>query len=489
MWTWQLTQVTPVILVCILLIIIVQQGVHLSFGVAVLAGLCLVMLPLCGVPGLVYVPALAIWLGFAGVLHWRSPERHGKRRALVIWGLISAALLLVALYFVGYQEPAHDLPALHSGTSLIRVIRASLRTTGQFLSGGFGPAAEPSWPYSGLVMLGLLLLTTGMLLRAAKRARAAEDRFRALALLLFMVATICLALSVGLGRQGYGFTLRYFLLAAPALCWVYFAWVAYGSRTARRLVQASLLLVIGLASPLNYETGLKYALIYHRNMQSFREDLLARQPISLLLARHAHSLYPCPFGREPTHGAVADDSGERRTRASFPTQDCLSFHGWLGDLLQALHRAGIGDFKYLQPKGPPSREIPLPVGPTASDRTAQGGPGIQGIKDDQNLILALGEPIFVYGIRVTYHGGLHADGSGKPPCLQVFWKRDDQDEFTRSQRYILYLGPDMGAGWLRGEGTETIWIHGVIDRIRINLENNFTYMNRLNLSLLVPMTR
>jgi hypothetical protein len=36
---------------------------------------------------------------------------------------------------------------------------------------------------------------------------------------------------------------------------------------------------------------------------------------------------------------------------------------------------------------------------------------------------------------------------------------------------------------------ETIWIHGVIDRIRINLENNFTYVNSLNLSLLVPMTR
>ena len=125
LWTWQLTQVTPVILVFILLIIIVQQGVHLSFGVAALAGLCLVMLPLCGFPGLVYVPALAIWFGFAGVLHWRSPERYGKRSALVIWGLMSTALLLVALYFVGYQEPARHLSALHSGASLIRFIRSS----------------------------------------------------------------------------------------------------------------------------------------------------------------------------------------------------------------------------------------------------------------------------------------------------------------------------------------------------------------------------
>ena len=106
---------------------------------------------------------------------------------------------------------------------MIRAIRASLITAVQFLSGSFGPVAEPSWPYSGLVMLGLLLLTAGMLLRATTRARPAEDRFRALALLLFIAATICLALSIGLGRRGYGFTLRYFLLATPVLCCIYFA--------------------------------------------------------------------------------------------------------------------------------------------------------------------------------------------------------------------------------------------------------------------------
>jgi len=158
-------------------------------------------------------------------------------------------------------------------------------------------------------------------------------------------------------------------------------------------------------------------------------------------------------------------------------------------MLQALYRAGIGDFKHLQPEAPSSREIPLLIGPSASDRTAQEGLGIQGTKDDQNLILALDAPVFVYGIRVTYRGGLHPDRSGKPPCLQVFWKNEDQDEFTKSQRYILYLGQGMGAGWLRDGAMETIWIHGVIDRIRINLENNFTYVNSLNLSLLVPITR
>jgi hypothetical protein len=471
------------------LIIIVQNGMNLSFAVAVLSGLCLVMLPLCGVPGLVYVPALAIWLGFAGVLHWRSAARHAKRSALVIWGLMSTALLLAVLYFVGYQEPAQHLPTWQSGTTILSFIRGWLKTTWQFLSGGFGPAAEPSWPYSGLMMVGLVLLTTGMLLMAAKGARRVEDRFRAVALVFFMVAIICLALSVGVGRRGYGFTLRYFLLAAPVLCWVYLAWVAYGPRSASYFVQTSLLLVIGLASPLNYDTGLKYARILHRNMQSFSEDLLAGQSMSLLLARHGHSLYPCPFGREPTHGTVADDSEERRTGASFPMQDCLSFHGWLGDLLQALQRAGIGNFKYLQPQDPSSREIALPVGPTASDQTAHEACGIQATKDDQNLILTLGKPLFVYGIRVRYRSGLDRDRTAKLRCLQIFWKRDDQDEFTRAQRYILYLGPDMGAGWLGGEGTETIWIHGVIDRIRINLENNFTNTNRLNLSLLVPVTR
>jgi hypothetical protein len=481
LWTWQLTQVTPVIIVCVLLIIVIRNGMHLSFGLAALAGLCLVMLPLCGVPGLVYVPALAIWLGFAGVVHWRSPERNGKRRALVIWGLISAALLLLAFYFVGYREPAHGLSALPSGISWTRVIAGSLRTSLQFLSGGFGPAAKSSWPYSGLVMLGLLLLTTGMLLRAATGLRSAEERSRAMALLLFMAATICLALSVGFGKRGHGFILRYFVQAAPPLCCVYFAWVAYGSRTARYLVPATLLSLIGLASPFNYETGLKYAVTYRENMQSFTDDLLAREPVSLLLARHAHSLCPCPWGGESTYGDVADDFTRGATGLMFPEKNCVSFHSWLGDFLRALHRVSIGDFRYLRPEVPPSREIPLPVRPTTAEQTAGEGLIMRGIRDDQNLIVDLSKPTFVYGIRVMYRGGLNADRSGKDPSLQVFWKRGEQDNFTRAQRYVLHLGSD--------EKTETIWIHGDIARIRINLENNFAYMNRLNLSLLIPVAR
>jgi hypothetical protein len=246
-------------------------------------------------------------------------------------------------------------------------------------------------------------------------------------------------------------------------------------------VQGSLLLLIGLASPLNYETGLKYALAYHKNMQSFTNDLLARQPISLLLARHAHSLCPCPWGGESTHGNVADDLRRGANGLMFPEKNCVSFHSWLGDFLRALHRANIGHFRYLQPEVPPSREIPLPVGLSPPDQTTGEGSAIQGIRDDQNLILALSKPSFVYGIRVIYRGGLHADRSGKDPCLQIFWKRGDQDNFTRAQRYILHLGSD--------EETETIWIHDEVDRIRINLENNFAYLNALKVSLLVPVDR
>src|SRR5262249_34172441 len=106
---------------------------------------------------------------------------------------------------------------------------------------------------------------------------------------------------------------------------------------------------------------------------------------------------------------------------------------------------------------------------------------IRGMKDGQNLIITLSEPSFVYGIRVGYGGGLHRDRQGRQPCLQVFWKSGDQDEFTNSQRYILYLGLK--------EMTETIWLYDEIDKLRINLGNRFAYVDRLQMSLLVPTTR
>src|SRR5205823_4667980 len=118
------------------------------------------------------------------------------------------------LYFQNYQGASR-----HTQFS----IRQCAKTAIQFLAGGFGPAAQPAWPYSGWVTIALFVLTPAILGAEALRNRLSQ-RSRAIALLLFLAAVACLTLSVGLGRTGHGFTARYNLIAVPALCAVYYAW-------------------------------------------------------------------------------------------------------------------------------------------------------------------------------------------------------------------------------------------------------------------------
>ena len=56
---------------------------------------------------------------------------------LGVLALISPALVLCLLYFQGFERPPHHSPSAG--------VEASLRTTLEFLSLGFGPAAKDLW--------------------------------------------------------------------------------------------------------------------------------------------------------------------------------------------------------------------------------------------------------------------------------------------------------------------------------------------------------
>ena len=58
---WSTPVEFPPVLAGTLLLIIVWGDAQLRLGTAILAGICLVLLPLCGGPGLALVPALALW--------------------------------------------------------------------------------------------------------------------------------------------------------------------------------------------------------------------------------------------------------------------------------------------------------------------------------------------------------------------------------------------------------------------------------------------
>ena len=130
---------------------------------ALVAGVCVVLLPLCGANGLGLVPALALWLGYAAILQWRVAARAGRRAAIIVAALAAAALLLVGLYFVGYNAMPHF--------SLTHSRRAILTAAAQFLTMGFGPGVvglsfdhrTPMffWPFVCAVVVGLFWLLVG----------------------------------------------------------------------------------------------------------------------------------------------------------------------------------------------------------------------------------------------------------------------------------------------------------------------------------------
>jgi hypothetical protein len=330
LWCWQVTQVLPVALVCVLLALLVENGGYPKFITALFAGICLVILPLCGVPGLVYVPALSLWLFTVGLHLWRSPAFRNRYQASALWSLVLAALSVTALYFVNYQQSAPHLAVFHPRSSVIAGL--------QFLTGSFGPAGQFFWPLSGIVMLGLLLLTVGVLI-ASIQGSFARQRSPALGLLFFIFAIACLAASVGLGRRSAAFGGRYFLLAVPSLCVIYYSWGICLRPNVRDVSQMALCGLVGLSLPLNFGTGLSYGTNSYQRLEAFKADLLGGKPTSQLLARHASSLCPCPFGGEPTWGIATQNAC---VGPKFWARNCIAFHDSLGICLSELNRAGMG---------------------------------------------------------------------------------------------------------------------------------------------------
>src|SRR5262249_32587346 len=83
LWTWQVTQVYPVGVVCGALAVAAAYGMRPPVQVAALVAVGVITLPLSGVPGLVYAPALAAWLAMGGVSYCR-----GRGPSPAWWGQV-----------------------------------------------------------------------------------------------------------------------------------------------------------------------------------------------------------------------------------------------------------------------------------------------------------------------------------------------------------------------------------------------------------------
>jgi hypothetical protein len=435
---------TTSVLTSVVLLVALQPHRLLSVRKALLVSVCLLLLPLNGAPGVVLVPALALWLGYCGILWWRSPEPAGRRTGLCVVGLAAAPLLVVALYLVGLDRSG-DVPTLSHDPGTL------LRGAAQFLTVSLGPATQSLWPYSGFAVVALLLGSAAFL--AAVWLRRPQERTRALGLLLVMGAVGSVALAVGWGRSGLRpdacFEPRYAVLALPALFGVYFMAGLYNPGGAGRLVQVGLFIFLCLVFERNLQEGLQFAQSTISAREDFQSDLLAGMPANLLAEKYTEKLNPSWDGEvhEVEERAVS--------------------HG-----LEALRKARIGMFKDM--RGDVAfREVPVAL--TSADpqeMTWEDGEGV-GSGSDSSLTFALESPRRVYAIRLTMSLTSGAD----EPSPRLDWRRSGQKDFPESgQSRSFNLGTE----------TVTVWVDDTIDRFRIHPGDYPFVINITEIVLLVP---
>ena len=183
-------------------------------------------------------------------------------------GAAGLAILLCAVYFVGYEASPWNPRSSGLG--------ATLATSGKFLALGLGPVAAKSWLLFGIIAS--VVLVAGLRALGTAPRREDTERLRLVGLLAFFAAVIVLTVAVGWGRAGRAaetgrMPTRYVLLAAPGMCAAYFALLLFGTERMRRAGPAALAILLALLFPLNTREGLKRRAWFGAGMEAFERDL------------------------------------------------------------------------------------------------------------------------------------------------------------------------------------------------------------------------
>jgi hypothetical protein len=322
----QICYILPLCFACTILLIMLRHRDGLTLRSSLLAGGCLVGLPLCGGSGVGLTPALAIWLVGTGIWSWFAPGPRQKKVAPVSIACAAAALLLVGLYFVGYQRPPYHPPSPS--------LRATLHHSLRCLAVGFGPGVERLWPFSGLVVPALLLAFAGLLL--ARSIRDPRERRRAAGLVCLLGAVGCVVLGVGWARAGLGpqqaFEGRYSVFAIPMICAIFLYSQICSNRGINELIQMSIFIFACFIFPMNMLSGKDRGRATHAVMRHFEHDMV-------------HGVSPLELARRHGKFIFMSDNEQELSR-----------------LLLDLRRAGIGKFRLMQSESP-GLEVPTPVIP------------------------------------------------------------------------------------------------------------------------------
>jgi hypothetical protein len=126
--------------------------------------------------------------------------------------------------------------------------------------------------------------------------RQPDERPRVLAIVAVILAILCSAAAVGVGRAFMGTeggrVSRYVTTTSPLFCALYVAWLVYGSARARRFVHVALLALILGALPANFRFGLEYGNARRSVYARLERGMKAHSSISAVVKRAWPYLYP-----------------------------------------------------------------------------------------------------------------------------------------------------------------------------------------------------
>jgi hypothetical protein len=433
LWSWQTTYVIPVVIVLGLLLVIVRFGTQLTGWASISCGVAVAALPLCGVPGLAFVPGFALWLAEVGRQSWRAGSTIVRRDALITWALTLIAVVLVPIYFIDLRT------SVSQSFQLLR----SLTTMVAFVANGLGPAALAFRPWSYALVFGVLLSATATLVSALRNRDVSGSR--GFGMLMFLVAFSGVAFAVGVARPGETFPPRYFLIAVPAWWWAYFVFDVYGHAWMRRLALTGLLSLAVAGSGVGFRVGLEYAKNRDAQLTVFESDLRKGMPPSQLIARHYRTLLPWP----EIGGAY--------------------FHDELIANFSELRKRRIGPFKSLAPEGG-FREVPL------SDvaRLIESSMTSEGLTQTW----AFTKNSFVHGMRITIPPTRTGTSDTAALRMEIFWAGNNQEDFSNDRRYMRW--------WFPKEQDATFWVYDSINQVRVRLDDASGVYAAPRIRLLTP---
>ncbi len=294
-WSWQLTQAFPALLV---LVLIVRAAVHPRFddgASAVIGGIALLVLPLCGAPGLFANAFFLSWLVGCAALNWRRARAAGSPTwpSLFVFVCALGSVAEIGLYFIGYESAGYPpSPSLWF----------TLQIAARFIVMSTGLAALEFGIFSVLVVAGLVAASAAQAaLSLVKGDPSERPRMAVLLLMLGMWVGFCCL--VAASRAGFiatfpriGSMSRYVLMFCPVIVISFLIWEAAGRARARRFVQAGMAVAMFVLAPYNYRLGSNWNYWYSGTYRAVETEVRAGTPVQALAKRFnqdlAHWLEP-----------------------------------------------------------------------------------------------------------------------------------------------------------------------------------------------------